>query len=169
MSFRVATSSGHTVTTGYSPTPPCGPIPPDVGSAPVDSYRPDIDGLRAIAVLAVILNHFDSTLLPGGYLGVDIFFVISGFVITRSLSRPNAGGFGAFLTRFYARRCRRIVPALALCVVISALAVWLLDPGPVISLRTGLTALVGASNVCESARKKDPLGGVIGVQTGPLW
>ena len=49
-------------------------------------YRPEIDGLRAFAVIAVIINHFNKDLLPSGYLGVDIFFVISGYVITASLS-----------------------------------------------------------------------------------
>ena len=49
------------------------------------SYRNDIDGLRAIAVLAVIINHIDNRILPSGYLGVDIFFVISGYVITSSI------------------------------------------------------------------------------------
>ncbi|MEB3319775.1 MAG: acyltransferase, partial [Cyanobium sp.] len=49
-------------------------------------YRPDIEGLRAFAVTAVIINHFNRQLLPGGYLGVDLFFVISGYVITSSLS-----------------------------------------------------------------------------------
>ena len=48
-------------------------------------YRPEIDGLRAFAVIAVIINHFNKAILPNGYLGVDIFFVISGFVITSSL------------------------------------------------------------------------------------
>ena len=54
---------------------------------PVSSYRPEIDGLRAIAVLAVITLHFNEHLLPSGFLGVDVFFVISGFVITASLAR----------------------------------------------------------------------------------
>lgn len=49
------------------------------------SYRPDIDGLRAVAVISVIINHLSSSILPGGFLGVDIFFVMSGFVITGSL------------------------------------------------------------------------------------
>ena len=47
-------------------------------------YRPEIDGIRALAIIAVIINHFNKNLLPNGYLGVDIFFVISGFVITSS-------------------------------------------------------------------------------------
>ena len=49
-------------------------------------YRAEIDGLRAFAVIAVIINHFNKDLLPSGYLGVDIFFVISGYVITSSLA-----------------------------------------------------------------------------------
>tara|TARA_B100000989_G_scaffold200617_1_gene151699 strand:+ start:627 stop:827 length:201 start_codon:yes stop_codon:yes gene_type:complete len=52
-------------------------------------YRPEIDGLRAIAVIAVIINHFNKEILPSGYLGVDIFFVISGYVITSSLSNKK--------------------------------------------------------------------------------
>ena len=56
-------------------------------------YRADIDGLRAIAVIAVIINHFDKNLLPSGYLGVDIFFVISGFVITSSLADRKSKNF----------------------------------------------------------------------------
>ncbi|MFM9072117.1 MAG: acyltransferase family protein, partial [Cyanobium sp.] len=54
---------------------------------PAGSYRPDIDGLRAVAVLAVILFHFNEKLLHSGFLGVDVFFVISGFVISASLAR----------------------------------------------------------------------------------
>ena len=54
---------------------------------PAANYRPEIDGLRAIAVLAVIIFHFNEHLLPSGFLGVDVFFVISGFVITASLAR----------------------------------------------------------------------------------
>ena len=49
-------------------------------------YRPEIDGIRAFAVIAVLINHFNEDFLPGGFLGVDIFFVISGYVITSSLS-----------------------------------------------------------------------------------
>ena len=55
------------------------------GPSKTSHYRPEIDGIRAFAVIAVIINHFNEDLLPGGYLGVDIFFVISGYVITSSL------------------------------------------------------------------------------------
>ena len=70
-------------------------------------YRKDIDGLRATAVLAVIVNHFNDRLLPSGYLGVDVFFVISGFVILTSLaSRPDES-FGDIFIGFYSRRVKR--------------------------------------------------------------
>jgi len=57
-------------------------------------YRPKIDGLRAFAVLAVIVNHLNKKILPSGYLGVDIFFVISGYVITSSLLARQSGDLG---------------------------------------------------------------------------
>lgn len=75
-------------------------------------YRADIDGLRAIAVVSVILFHIDSELLPGGFLGVDIFFVISGFLITNLLlSEASTTGTISILS-FYKRRVQRIFPAL---------------------------------------------------------
>ena len=60
------------------------------------TYRPEIDGLRGFAVLAVIVNHFNKDILPSGYLGVDIFFVISGFVITSSLANRESKNFSDF-------------------------------------------------------------------------
>ena len=64
-------------------------------------YRPEIDGLRAFAVVAVIINHFNKDILPGGYLGVDIFFVISGYVITSSLFGRPSKDFKDFISGFY--------------------------------------------------------------------
>ena len=110
------------------------------------TYRRDIDGLRAIAVLAVIANHFAETFLPGGYLGVDIFFVISGFVITRSLIDRTPTGLGHFLMAFYARRAKRLLPALIVCVVVTSLAISLVNPDPGGTLRAGAFALFGLSN-----------------------
>lgn len=84
-------------------------------------YRPEIDGLRALAVIAVIIDHFNKTLLPSGYLGVDIFFVISGYVISSSLYNNSAKAFGDFISGFYSRRLKRLVPALVLCVLMTGL------------------------------------------------
>ena len=80
-------------------------------------YRPEIDGLRAIAVVAVIINHINKAALPSGYLGVDIFFVISGFVITASLAGRRSKNFTDFITGFYTRRIKRLIPALLLFVM----------------------------------------------------
>jgi peptidoglycan/LPS O-acetylase OafA/YrhL len=87
------------------------------------AYRPDIDGLRAISILLVVLYHAQPWLVPGGYIGVDIFFVISGFLITRLiLGEIEAGGFSALT--FYARRVRRIFPALIVVLATSWLIGW---------------------------------------------
>src|SRR5262245_5930620 len=77
-------------------------------------YRKDIDGLRAVAVLAVVLFHAKVPGFAGGFVGVDVFFVISGYLITSLIAHDYANGRFAFST-FYFRRIRRIVPAL-LCV-----------------------------------------------------
>ena len=77
------------------------------------TYRPDIDGLRAVAVLAVVAYHAAPAALPGGFVGVDVFFVISGFLISGILQDALAAGRFS-LADFYARRIRRIFPALAL-------------------------------------------------------
>jgi len=75
------------------------------------SYRADIDGLRAIAVLSVLLYHVEAPLVSGGYVGVDVFFVISGFLITSIIVKDiDAGAYS--IARFYERRIRRIFPAL---------------------------------------------------------
>ncbi|MCH9697488.1 MAG: acyltransferase [Gammaproteobacteria bacterium] len=80
-------------------------------------YRADIDGLRAIAVICVVLFHYDASLFSGGYIGVDVFFVISGFLITRLIrSELNENRFS--LINFYQRRARRLFPALFVTLVI---------------------------------------------------
>ncbi|KQR80211.1 acyltransferase family protein [Sphingomonas sp. Leaf343] len=84
-------------------------------------YRADIDGLRALAVAAVVIFHAAGWLLPGGYVGVDIFFVISGFLIGGIIDREIGNGSFGF-ARFYARRARRILPALFVVIVSACVA-----------------------------------------------
>lgn len=86
-------------------------------------YRPQIDGLRAIAVVSVILFHAGFPLIKGGFLGVDIFFVISGFLITSIVMRELDNGRFSFLN-FYERRIKRILPALYLVMMVSFIIAW---------------------------------------------
>jgi peptidoglycan/LPS O-acetylase OafA/YrhL len=84
-------------------------------------YRPDIDGLRAVAVLAVVAFHGFPEYVTGGFVGVDVFFVISGFLISGIIwDETQVGTFS--LRRFYARRVRRIFPALLCVLMVSLLA-----------------------------------------------
>ncbi|MEJ8574834.1 acyltransferase family protein [Microbaculum marinum] len=91
-------------------------------------YRPDIDGLRAVAVLAVVFFHVGFAPFGGGYVGVDVFFVISGFLITRLICGQVQAGTFSF-AQFYARRARRLFPALYFTVLVSfGFAAWLFSP-----------------------------------------
>ena len=91
------------------------------GASP--GHRPEIDGLRALAIAPVVLHHAAPDLLPGGFAGVDVFFVISGFLITGIIAGELAAG--RFTLRgFWERRVRRIVPALAAMLSVTALAAW---------------------------------------------
>lgn len=110
-------------------------------------YRPDIDGLRAFAVIVVVINHLNRAVLPCGYLGVDIFFVISGFVITQSLLARRETRFFEYLTGFYVRRVKRILPALIAYVLVVSVLLCLVIPGGQAMLETGQWALVGFANV----------------------
>ena len=85
------------------------------------AYRPDIDGLRAVSILLVVGYH--AQLVPGGFIGVDVFFVISGFLISRIiLTELKAGTFSPM--QFYARRIRRIFPALIIVLAVTYLIGW---------------------------------------------
>jgi peptidoglycan/LPS O-acetylase OafA/YrhL len=124
-------------------------MPSHSGSA-TNNYRPEIQGLRALAVAAVIVNHFNSGLLPSGDLGVDIFFVISGFVITSSLAGSRHLPFKEYILDFYYRRIKRLFPTLVLCVVATCLIGLLFIPPKSdffdVTWRTGISALFGVSN-----------------------
>lgn len=88
-------------------------------------YRPEIDGLRAIAVGGVVVHHADLGMLPGGFTGVDVFFVISGYLITGIIAAEMAAGRFGFV-RFLERRIRRIVPALAAMLAVTGVAGWMI-------------------------------------------
>ena len=111
-------------------------------------YRPEIDGLRAIAVIGVIINHLNNSFLASGYLGVDIFFVISGYVITSSLSNKKINkNFLVFITEFYSRRIKRLIPALIVYVLLISILICIYIPQKDVFLRTGITSLFGLSNL----------------------
>lgn len=118
-------------------------------------YRSDIDGLRAVAVMSVLVYHLNPGLLPGGFLGVDVFFVISGFVITQSISSVMGEGTAAWIARFYARRMWRLLPNLLLCLLVTGCAVWLFVPEPSENLLAGVFATAGLSNVHFWLTEKD--------------
>ncbi|MDI4632518.1 acyltransferase [Pelomonas sp. V22] len=106
-------------------------------------HRPEIDGLRAIAVLAVLLFHADVPGFTGGFLGVDVFFVISGYLITGMILADQSGGvFG--LGSFYARRLRRLLPGLLLVVMATTLfaCLWL-TPGELRAYWASMLAVLG--------------------------
>ena len=114
----------------------------------LNHYRADIDGIRAIAVLAVIIFHINKNILPGGFVGVDLFFVISGYLITLHILRDlNLNRFS--IVKFYQRRVKRIVPVM-LVVVAVVLVVSLIIQRPEDTREVGMSsvaALLSLSNV----------------------
>ncbi len=112
------------------------------------SYRPEIDGLRALAVVPVILFHLGIPQVQGGFLGVDVFFVVSGFLITSIIQAELAAGVFTF-RGFYARRIRRIMPALLIVLATTMVAGWLFLSRveyPVLG-RDALATLLGTGNI----------------------
>jgi peptidoglycan/LPS O-acetylase OafA/YrhL len=110
-------------------------------------YVPALDGIRALAVAGVLLYHAGVAWLPGGFLGVDVFFVLSGFLIT-SLLLAERGATGRIdLPRFWIRRARRLLPAAFLVIGVSVIAAALLAPGDLARTRAdALASLVYANN-----------------------
>jgi peptidoglycan/LPS O-acetylase OafA/YrhL len=122
------------------------------------TYYPYIDGLRALAVLSVVVFHLHGAWLPGGFAGVDVFFVISGFVVSASLGNYQGSRFLHFVTAFYARRIRRIFPALIVCLLAVAYASALFVPLSwlsVVNQQTGFYAFFGLSNFILAQSGRD--------------
>ena len=124
------------------------------------SYVPGIDGLRAIAVLSVMLYHLKSQILVGGFVGVDVFFVISGFVVAKSILERKFVNLRELILYFYARRFVRIVPALVLMLLIGSVLTVAFIPDAWLSAvnqTTAFYAFFGLSNV-RLARQDDYFG-----------
>lgn len=108
----------------------CGKIPIMTAPAqqapvqPQHRFRLDIEGLRALAVGFVLLHHASATLLPGGFTGVDMFFVVSGFVITTQLIKEVERTGTVNLPGFYARRAKRLLPAAGMVLIFTAISTW---------------------------------------------
>jgi peptidoglycan/LPS O-acetylase OafA/YrhL len=119
-------------------------------------YIPAIDGLRALAVIAVMFYHLGFSWIPGGFLGVDLFFVISGYVITRLLLDSIAQSGGLDLRGFYLARARRLLPALLFTVVTTTIAIGIWAPDTIKRFITDLPfALTGTMNWWLVARQQD--------------
>ena len=127
-------------------------------TAAVPTFRPDIQALRAVAILCVLLFHFDVPPVAGGFVGVDIFFVISGFLITGIIVSGHEGGRFRW-SRFYAARLRRIVPALlVLCLTGVAAGGLLLDPQTYAAFARAVPAALGFYSNLSYAREIDYFG-----------
>ncbi|AJR18082.1 acyltransferase family protein [Pimelobacter simplex] len=99
-------------------------MPPAPAPHGESEFRAEVQGLRAVAVLLVVLYHLAPARLSGGYVGVDVFFVISGYLITRHLAQEAEVSSGLRVVRFWARRVRRLLPAALLVLLVSLVLVW---------------------------------------------
>ena len=106
-----------------------------------------LDGLRGIAIILVISNHLFPSAFPGGFVGVDIFFVVSGLLVTSSALSKKFTAFNSFVADFACRRINRILPALIVCMAFTSVVTAFSVPHPITSIQTSLAALWGASNV----------------------
>lgn len=136
-------------TTSEHPQPAS--APPGVSAAPGWRYLPALDGVRAIAVVAVVLFHYWPTVFPGGFIGVDIFFVLSGFLITSMLVVEHDSSRRIDLRSFWGRRVRRLVPAVVVLVSVCAIVIHLVGSGSPRAFVDSLGALTWSTNWIEVA------------------
>lgn len=127
---------------------------PETAAAHARKYRRDVDGLRAVAVVAVVLFHFG--LLPSGYLGVDVFFVISGYLLTTIILAQHSRGTFSF-TDFYLRRARRILPlSFVVCLVTLVIGVATMLPDDLENMAASVVATnVFANNVLQAVTTRN--------------
>ena len=123
-------------------------------------FRADLEGLRGVAVLLVLLYHARAPLVDGGYIGVDVFFVLSGFLITGIIVRELMGTGRLSLSGFYARRARRLLPAAALVLVVTMIASAIILPPLRVPAVAGdtISATLYVSNMRFAIQATDYLG-----------
>ncbi|GAA4401151.1 hypothetical protein GCM10023168_10450 [Fodinibacter luteus] len=138
------------------PRPRAGRDPSLPSSGGTPERLAGLDGLRALAIVAVLLFHLDPSWLPGGFLGVDVFFVVSGFLITTLLVRERVTTGRLDLPAFWTRRARRLLPALLVCVPASVLLARLSEGDLLVGIERQVTgALTFTSNWLEIAAGSD--------------
>ena len=140
------------------------PIGRSLGSHLDQGFRPDIEGLRALAVIAVVVYHARLLGLHGGFVGVDVFFVVSGYLITRLILGELAKTGRLSLAAFWGRRARRLLAASALVVAVTALGAHLLLPP--LTQRSVVTDVVAAATFTSNIVFADQLGSYFGAQLG---
>ena len=146
------------------------PATPPTGSVASTGRLPGLDGLRALAVAAVIAFHLDPRWLPGGFLGVDVFFVISGFLITTLLLRERARSGQVDLRGFWTRRARRLLPALLVVVPTAVLLARLTESDLLVGAgRQVLGALTFTSNWLEIGAGTDYFAATSPTLLANLW
>lgn len=132
----------------------------------LDEFRPDVEGMRALAVIAVLLFHLRISAFSGGFVGVDIFFVLSGFLITRLLLRELATTGTVSLPNFWARRARRLLPASVLVLLVTVVAArWML---PSLSQRALATDATAAGSFVVNFVFANRLGDYFGAQLAEI-
>ena len=120
-------------------------------------YLPALDGIRAFAVAAVVVFHFWPSVLPGGFIGVDIFFVMSGFLITSMMNVEHERHDRIDLAAFWGRRIRRLVPAVLVLVTVCSVALWWTDTGSALYIAHAGGALTWTTNLVEAFFGRSPV------------
>ena len=140
------------VTDLEQPAPPASAV-----RTPAKGFRPDIDGLRAVAIVVIVAYHARLAGFGGGFIGVDVFYVVSGYLISRNLLRESHDSGRVHLLQFWGRRIRRLVPALGLTVVATLVASAVILPGIDLGqvAREGASAAVYASNIVFARASQD--------------
>ena len=110
-------------------------------------FRTELNGLRALSLFFVVIHHINKNLIPNSYLGVDIFFVISGYVLASSNSFLIERNRFIYTLNFFAKRFQRLLPPLLIYLIIFSFLICFFDGQPSNSIKTGLTSIFGLSNI----------------------